>query len=120
MYERSEYTRSRILNSEAVGKIVTRLRSVVAIGIARAFATGAHFSEVIHDPRFSPQEYSSPKEYVIAKGKGGQTVINHFYEKLLLLKNRMNTRTAKNLADGRHRFMEEYLKRFFWEWDGKV
>ena len=52
--------------------------------------------------------------------KSESPTINHFYEKLLLLKDRMNTKTAKELAEGRHRFMEEYLDRFFQEWDGKI
>jgi uncharacterized protein len=105
------------------GKVVQdsdRLDAMGAIGIARAFATGAKFNEIVHNPRITPRIYYSSEEYIASKNVRGRTVINHFYEKLLLLKDRMNTKTAKEFADSRHQFMEEYLERFFQEWDGKI
>jgi len=105
------------------GKVVQdadRLDAIGAIGIARAFATGAKFDEVFHDPNISPATYANPTEYIATKGTKGKTVINHFYEKLLLLKDRMNTETAKNIAQERHQFMEKYLGQFFKEWEGKL
>ena len=97
-----------------------RLDAIGAIGVARAFATGAKFDEIFHDPNIPPATYASRAEYIATKGTKGRTVINHFYEKLLLLKDRMNTETAKNIAQERHQFMEQYLNRFFKEWEGKL
>lgn len=97
-----------------------RLDAIGSIGIARAFATGAKFNEIFYDPETPVPKYKSDREYISAKGEKGRTVINHFYEKLLLLKDRMNTETGKRLAKNRHRFMKEYLDRFFQEWEGKV
>jgi len=97
-----------------------RLEAIGAIGIARAFATGAKFGEVMHSPEIEVPKYSSAEEYKQAIGTAGRTTINHFYEKLLFLKDRMNTATGKKLAQRRHKFMEAYLKEFFAEWEGKV
>ena len=100
------------------GKIVQdadRLDAIGAIGVARAVATGQKFERPIYDPSIKPKTHKTFKSY---KNKNG-TTINHFYEKLLLLKNRMNTKTGKKLAESRHRFMETFLKEFFQEWDGK-
>lgn len=95
-----------------------RLDAIGAIGIARTFATGAKFNKVIYDPAISPRRYKSAEEYVISTTKKNGTVINHFYEKLLLLKDLMNTKTAKRIAVRRHKFMKEYLVRFLKEWKG--
>ena len=62
--------------------------------------------------------HQTKDDYFKAKSNG--TSINHFYEKLLLLKDRMNTPTGKKLAQGRHEFLETYLDRFFQEWEGKI
>lgn len=91
-----------------------RLDAMGAIGIARAFAYGGAKGRAIYDPAAKPTEHTSPEAYL----RGG-TTINHFYEKLLLLKGRMNTATGRAMADDRHRFMEEYLRRFYEEWEGR-
>lgn len=93
-----------------------RLDAIGAIGIARAFAYGGFKQREIHNPSVAPERHASFEEY---KKSTGPT-INHFYEKLLLLKDLMNTPTARRMAEGRHQFMEEYLKRFLDEWDGKT
>ncbi len=93
-----------------------RLDAIGAIGIARCFATGAKiFGNPIHDPELKPQQHKSFEEYKKSK----TTSINHFYEKLLLIKDRMNTESARKIAEERHKFMEEFLERFLQEWEGK-
>ena len=100
------------------GKIVQdadRLDAIGAMGIARAFAYGGHKNRLIYHPEHEPEMHQTFEEY---KGNAGHT-INHFYEKLLLLKDRMNTSSGKKFAEERHRFMEQFLERFFYEWEGK-
>ena len=92
-----------------------RLDAVGAIGIARAFAYGGHAGRAIHDPAVSPEEHASFAAYKSSQGP----TINHFYEKLLLLKDRMNTDTGRALALERHLVMEEFLAEFFAEWEGR-
>lgn len=92
-----------------------RLDAIGAIGIARTFAYGGHKGSEIYDPKIKPIMHSSFEEY---KRSTPPTIV-HFYEKLLLLKNLMNTQTAKSLAQGRHKYMEQYLKKFYKEWGGK-
>ena len=91
-----------------------RLDAMGAIGIARAFAFGGHFGRTMHEPESAPLMHQTFAAY---KQKGGPT-INHFYEKLLLLKDRMQTTTGKRLAVERHLFMEKFLEQFFAEWNG--
>jgi uncharacterized protein len=92
-----------------------RLDALGAIGIARTFAYGGSKGRELYNPEIEPEEHSTFEQY---KSSTSPT-INHFYEKLLLLKDLMNTDTAKRIAKDRHEFMEEYLKMFFDEWNGK-
>lgn len=93
-----------------------RLDALGAIGIARAFRYGGHMKRVMHDPKILPNKKVSSEQYLSREG----TTINHFYEKLLLLKDKMNTKTAKKLAQERHQFMEQFLDQFFKEWENKL
>lgn len=101
------------------GKIVQdadRLEAIGAIGIARCFAYNGYKGNPIYDPTVKPQTFDSFHSYK----KHTSTAINHFYEKLLLLKDRMNTQQAKKIAEHRHRVLEEYLKEFFAEVEGRA
>ena len=100
----------------AVVQDADRLDAMGAIGIARTFAYGGHKSRLIYDPAVTPVMHTDFQTY---KNSTAPTV-NHFYEKLLLLKDRMNTLTAKSIAEQRHRFMEIYLEQFFYEWEAKI
>ena len=91
-----------------------RLDAIGAIGIARAFAYGGHKGRLLYDPACPPQMHASFEQYQ----NSGSATINHFYEKLLLLKDRMNTPTAKKIAAQRHAHMEQFLEQFMREWEG--
>lgn len=93
-----------------------RLDAMGAIGIARTFNYGGYKGRKLFDPQIPAQLKMSREEYKASQAP----TINHFYEKLLLLKDRMNTETGKRMAEKRHRFMETYLEQFFREWNGKV
>ena len=83
-----------------------RLDAMGAIGIARAFAYGGAKGRLIYDPDLKPTEHHTAEAYL----KSGGTTVNHFYEKLLLLKGRMNTAAGRTIAEERHRFMEDDLR----------
>jgi uncharacterized protein len=92
-----------------------RLDAIGAIGIARAFAYGGYKNRLLYDPDSPPQLHDTFEQY---KNNNSST-INHFYEKLLLLKDLMNTPTAKRIAKQRHEVMVQYLSQFMNEWEGK-
>lgn len=101
----------------AEGRVVQdadRLDAIGAIGIARTFAYGGSRGRPLYDPAVPPEHHDSFAAY---KASTAPT-INHFHEKLLLLRERMNTASARRIAQGRHRAMEAYLARFMAEWDG--
>lgn len=92
-----------------------RLDAIGAIGIARTFNYGGFKNRPLYNPNIAPNLHMSKKEY---KNSDAPT-LNHFYEKLLLLKDKMNTETGKKIAQERHRYMEGFLSQFYAEWDGE-
>jgi uncharacterized protein len=92
-----------------------RLDAIGAIGIARCFNYGGFKNRVLFDPAVKPNLKMTKEEY---KASTAPT-INHFYEKLLLLKDKMNTKSGRQIAEKRHQFIELYLNQFYAEWDGK-
>jgi uncharacterized protein len=92
-----------------------RLDAIGAIGIARAFNYGGFKNRSLYNPNIAPQLRMSKEEYK----KSQAPTLNHFYEKLLLLKDKMNTETGKQIAKERHKYMEGFLSQFYAEWDGE-
>ena len=92
-----------------------RLDAIGAIGIARTFNYGGFKNRQLYNPEILPNLTMTKEEY---KNSDAPT-INHFYEKLLLLKNKMNTETGKKIAQERHVFMETFLEQFYGEWNGE-
>lgn len=89
-----------------------RLDAIGAIGIARAFSYGGHKGRDFYNPEMKPQTYNNEASYRASNSP----TINHFYEKLLLLKDKMNTMCGKDMANDRHEFMLKYLEQFYKEW----
>lgn len=104
-------TAMRTLEGQCV-QDADRLDAIGAIGIARCFAYGGHAGRLIYDPDVPPVMHATAEEYKASKGHS----LNHFHEKLFLLKDRMNTTTGRALAEERHQFMEEFVRRFLEEW----
>ncbi|CAK9138150.1 unnamed protein product [Ilex paraguariensis] len=94
-----------------------RLDAIGAIGIARCFTFGGSRDSVLHDPTIQPRSDLSKEQYM---KKDEQTTVNHFHEKLLKLKDLMKTKAGQRRAESRHKFMEEFLKEFYDEWDGRA
>lgn len=100
------------------GKVVQdadRLDAIGAIGVARTMCYSGYTGRIIHDPNAKVRENMTVEEY----RNGDSTAIIHFYEKLLKLKDLINTPHAKKLAEERHKFMEDYLEQFYAEWRGE-
>lgn len=93
-----------------------RLDAIGAIGIARCFNYGGFKNRELYNPEIVPNLNMTKEEYK----KSTAPTINHFYEKLLLLKDKMNTTTGKSIAEHRHSYMEGFLNQFYNEWNGKV
>lgn len=93
-----------------------RLDAMGAMGIARAFNYGGHKNWELYNPHIKPNLKMTAEEYK----KSQAPTLNHFYEKLLLLKDRMNTQSGKKIAENRHKFMELYLEQFYREWTGEL
>lgn len=98
----------------AIVQDADRLDALGAIGAARCFATGTKLGNTIHDPDIPPAMHKTAEEYK----KLRSTSVNHFYEKLFLLKERMKTKTGKRFAEKKHKYMEKFIEQFLREWDG--
>ena len=92
-----------------------RLDAIGAIGIARTFNYGGFKNRAPYDTNIAPNSSMTKEEYK----KNDSPTLNHFYEKLLLLKDKMNTQTGKQIAQERHRYMEGFLAQFYAEWEGE-
>ncbi len=93
-----------------------RLDALGAIGIARTFNYGGHKNREIYNPEIKPNLNMTKEEYK----KSDAPTLNHFYEKLLLLKDRMNTQSGRKMAEQRHEFINSYLEQFYLEWEGNL
>lgn len=99
----------------AIVQDADRLDAIGAIGIARTFNYGGYKGRGLYDPAIKPELDMTKAEYKTSTAP----TINHFYEKLLLLKDRMNTKAGRKIAEERHRYMEQFLEQFYAEWNGE-
>lgn len=104
-----------LTNEAKIVQDADRLDALGAIGIGRCFSYGGYKGHPMHDPEVPVVMHTSFEQYKNHKG----TSLNHFYEKLFLLKDRMNTKTGGALAEHRHAFMEQFVNTFLLEWNGK-
>ncbi len=103
------------------GKVVQdadRLDGLGALGVARAFSYGGHMGREIYNPEIQATLFKDFEDY--RKRHDQSTTINHFHEKILFVKDKMNTKTGKALAEHRHKYMEKFLEEFYAEWVGKL
>lgn len=100
----------------AIVQDADRLDAIGAIGITRTFNYGGFKNRPLYNPNIQPKLNMSKEEYINSEAP----TLNHFYEKLLLLKDKMNTETGKKIAKKRHDFMVHFLAQFYAEWDGEV
>ena len=112
-YKGIDTTTGKTLESRIV-QDADRLDAIGAIGIARAFAYGGNHNRVIYDPEVLPSLNMNESEY----RNHVSTTVNHFYEKLFNLKDLMNTKTGKEIALEREKYMKDYIDRFINEWEG--
>lgn len=103
-------------NELSVVQDADRLDALGAIGIARTFNYGGFKNRALYNPDIQPNLHMSPSEYKASEAP----TINHFYEKLLLLKDKMNTKTGQKIATKRHEYMEGFLKQFYAECNGDI